>query len=78
MRLCRLLDIKHLDYCEALTLMRGLVEAKRRSPGPEVLMLLEHEPVVTMGRRADEGEIAASIQRLRGQRPAVHHIERGG
>lgn len=78
MRPCRLLDIKHLDYCEALTLMRGLAEAKRRSPGPEVLMLLEHEPVITMGRRAGTGEITASLQRLRGQGPAVYHIERGG
>lgn len=78
MRPCRLLEIRHLDYCEALTLMRGLAEAKRRSPGPEVLMLLEHEPVVTMGRRANEGEITASRRRLRGQGLAVHHIERGG
>jgi lipoate-protein ligase B len=74
----RLLDIDHLAYTEALALMRGLVELKKGSAQPEILMLLEHEPVLTMGRRSDACEIRVSQKYLEDQGIGVHHIERGG
>ncbi|MEJ2098427.1 MAG: hypothetical protein P8X68_00455 [Desulfobacterales bacterium] len=74
----RLLDIDHLAYTEALALMRGLVELKKGSVQPEILMLLEHEPVLTMGRRSDACEIRVSQKYLEDQGIGVHHIERGG
>ena len=74
----RLLDIDQLAYTEALALMRGLVELKKGSAQPEILMLLEHEPVLTMGRRSDACEIRVSQTYLEAQGIGVHRIERGG
>ena len=74
----RFLDIDHLAYTEALALMRGLVELKKNSAQPEILMLLEHEPVLTMGRRSQESEILASRKCLEEQGISIHRIERGG
>jgi lipoate-protein ligase B len=72
------LDLEHLAYPQALALMRGLVEIKKGSDRPEILMLLEHEPVLTMGRRSQESEILASRECLLDQGISVHRIERGG
>jgi lipoate-protein ligase B len=74
----RFLDIDHLAYTQALTLMRCLVELKQGSAQPEILMLLEHEPVLTMGRRSDACEIRVSQKYLDTHGIRVHRIERGG
>lgn len=74
----RLLDLDHLAYTEALALMRGLVEHKKGGDRPEILMLLEHEPVLTMGRRSQDSEILVSEACLEEQGVSVHRIERGG
>ncbi len=74
----RFLDIDHLAYTQALSLMRGLVELKKSSVQPEILMLLEHEPVLTMGRRSQESEILATRECLKDHGISVHRIERGG
>ena len=73
-----LLDLPHLAYVEALGLMRGLVEKKHRVPFPEVLILLEHEPVLTMGRRAQSSDILVSEEVLAREGIMVHKVERGG
>jgi lipoate-protein ligase B len=74
----RFLDIDQLAYAQALALMRGLVELKKGSAQPEILMLLEHEPVLTMGRRSQDSEILATRKCLKEQGISVHRIERGG
>ena len=75
---CYLLDIKHLDYTEALDLMRRLATIKGQSEFPEVLITTEHEPVLTMGRRAGPQDVVASQTMLSQAQVTVHHIERGG
>jgi len=59
--------------------MLGLVEAKR-SGGltREVLMLVEHEPVITLGRRAGQGDILAPDHVLDKLGVKVRRVERGG
>jgi lipoate-protein ligase B len=74
----RFLDIDQLAYAQALALMRGLVELKKGGAQPEILMLLEHEPVLTMGRRSQDSEILATREYLKEQGISVHRIERGG
>ncbi len=74
----RFLDLDHLTYTQALALMRGLVELKKGSAQPEILMMLEHEPVLTMGRRSQDSEILATRKCLTEQGISVHRIERGG
>ncbi len=73
-----LLSLKRLAYDKALNLMRGLAEIKTRSTGPEVLIITEHEPVLTMGRRADSSDILVDRAVLDEEGISVHRVERGG
>jgi lipoyl(octanoyl) transferase len=52
-----LLDLGVVPYLEAWQLQRGLARAVGAGEIPDTVMLLEHPPVVTLGRRADEGEL---------------------
>jgi lipoate-protein ligase B len=74
----KFLNLEHLAYDAALKLMRGLVEIKRRSKWPEILILVEHEPIFTMGRRAEASDILASRDDLAKKGIRVHRVERGG
>ena len=74
----RFLNLDHLSYDAALELMRGLVEMKRRSKWPEILILVEHDPIFTMGRRAEASDILASRDDLTEKGIRVRRVERGG
>jgi lipoyl(octanoyl) transferase len=68
-----------VPYLNALELQRDL--ARRRITGEideDVLLLLEHPPVVTLGRTAKEAHIVSSPERLRARGVEVHEVERGG
>ena len=68
-----------VPYSIALELQRDL--ARRRITGEideDVLLLLEHPPVVTLGRTAKEAHILSSPERLRARGVEVHEVERGG
>lgn len=74
----RLLDLPRLPYLEVLDLMRGLVAAKVAGELPEVLLLVEHEPVLTMGRRSAEEDLKVSEACLQAKGIGLHRVERGG
>ena len=57
MRPAHLLDLGLVPYLEAWQLQRVLARAVGAGEIPDTVMLLEHPPVVTLGRRADEGEL---------------------
>ena len=68
-----------LPYGHALELQRDI--ARRRITGEideDVLLLLEHPPVVTLGRTAKEGHLVASPERLQTRGVEVFEVERGG
>lgn len=68
-----------VPYLEALELQRDL--ARRRITGEineDLLLLLEHPPVVTLGRTAKEAHIVSSPDRMRARGVEVHEVERGG
>ena len=68
-----------VPYAIALELQRDL--ARRRIAGEiddDILLLLEHPPVVTLGRTAKEAHIVSSPERLRARGVEVHEVERGG
>jgi len=52
-----LLDLGVVPYREAWELQRALAGAVSQRAIPETVVFLEHPPVVTLGRRAEEGEL---------------------
>jgi lipoyl(octanoyl) transferase len=46
-----------VPYGEAWDLQRSLAAAVSQGAIPDTVLLLEHPPVITMGRRTDEGEL---------------------
>lgn len=67
-----------VPYQEALDLQHHLVAARKEGRIDDVLILLEHPPVLTLGRRADETHIIASPDLLARKGISVHRVERGG
>ncbi len=65
-------------YDAAHQLQLELVEARQRGLIGDTLLLLEHEPVITLGRRAEEGHILAAPEALAREGVVVRRIERGG
>lgn len=66
-----------MGYAQALELQRAAASRVARD-GNEALLLLEHEPVYTLGRNAAEEDILWSPERLREVSIDVHESDRGG
>jgi lipoyl(octanoyl) transferase len=52
-----LLSLGETPYVEAWELQRSLAAAVQQGAIPDAIVLLEHPPVVTVGRRTDENEL---------------------
>lgn len=60
-------------------LFQSMVEAKKRGESvDELILVVQHPTVLTMGRRADEGNLLANPEMLRGMGVDCVQIERGG
>ena len=53
----QLLNLGATPYAEAWELQRSLAAAVLEGARPDTVVLLEHPPVVTLGRRTDEDEL---------------------
>jgi len=73
-----LLNLGIEPYGPMQELQNTLVEARQRELIGDALLLLEHTPVITLGRRANEAHILASGDVLAREGIEVHHTERGG
>lgn len=67
-----------IRYREALELQRSLHSLRRRNEVPNLVLALEHEPVITLGRSADPRHILADPQALEEIGVEVVEVERGG
>jgi lipoyl(octanoyl) transferase len=79
----RELEVRRLGvvpYNEALATQRQLVEERRAGHVPDLLLLLQHPPVITLGVKGDGGRanIVATDTRLAELGIAVHETGRGG
>ncbi len=76
---CAVLSLGGLvPYEQGLALQRRLAEQRASGQVPDTLVLLEHAPVITLGRRGSRQDILASPERLRGLGIAVVETNRGG
>jgi lipoyl(octanoyl) transferase len=53
----QLVNLGTVDYREAWDLQRSIAEAVARGAVPDTVLLLEHPPTVTLGRRTEPGEL---------------------
>jgi lipoyl(octanoyl) transferase len=72
------LYLGRMGYSEALELQNELAELRYQNRIGNVLLLLEHPPVLTLGRNAGRGNIVASDELLAARGVEVHQIKRGG
>jgi lipoyl(octanoyl) transferase len=67
-----------VPYRDAWQRQHDLVAARRRDDIPDQLLLLEHEPVLTLGRTSDEKHVLASPEELARRGIELIRTERGG
>jgi lipoyl(octanoyl) transferase len=67
-----------VDYEEALALQERVRAARQATTVPDVMLLLEHPPVYTRGRRSAAGELSMGEDWYAQQGIAVVEVNRGG
>lgn len=78
MTTCAMVDLGSLDYLEALALQRRVHSRVANGDIPNVLLLLQHPPVYTIGRRTDREDVLASDAKLSELGVDVCRTDRGG
>ncbi len=76
--LLHLVHLGRVDYAEALAVQQELVALRQQQRIGDVLLLLEHPPVLTLGRNAHRANILASDEELAKRGIGIHEINRGG
>ena len=66
------------DYAQALELQMRICARKKAGPAPDVLLLLEHPPVITLGRNGDWHNLVVPEEILRARGVTRYRVDRGG
>jgi lipoyl(octanoyl) transferase len=72
------LNLGRCEYATALRLQESLVELRQQARVPNVLLFVEHPPVITLGRNARQANIVVPQGWLAARGVEVHEINRGG
>jgi len=75
---CYLYNIEHMSYTKALSLQLELHARCVSGEIPGVLLLLEHDPVITMGVKTAQDNILAAPQTLDREGVELVRTDRGG
>ena len=73
-----LIQLGTVDYATALTLQQKLVALRKEEKIGDVLLLLEHKPVITLGRNAKAVHVVASPELLKKRGVELFECDRGG
>ena len=73
-----LLQPGRISYAEGLRLQAEVVAARKAGAIGDTLLLLEHPPVLTLGRNSTRANILASDEVLARKGVEIHEINRGG
>jgi lipoyl(octanoyl) transferase len=71
-------QLGQVDYGEGLRLQRKAVDLRKAGEIGDVLLLLEHSPVITLGRNAKAAHVLASPDALAARGVEVFACDRGG
>ena len=78
MRICELRQLHTVTYENGLRLQQRLAELRQRDEIEDQLLLLEHPPVITLGRGGKAANLLASADVLREQKVRFFETTRGG
>ena len=78
LRTCEVRRAGSLPFAEAFAWQRHLVAERQAGRIPDQLLLLEHPPVVTMGRNGQAGNLLLSPELLAARGIDFHETDRGG
>jgi lipoyl(octanoyl) transferase len=67
-----------VDYLTSTNLQQRLVSLRKEGSIPDTLLLLEHPPVITLGRNANARNVLASRDELANRGVEVFECDRGG
>jgi lipoyl(octanoyl) transferase len=73
-----LLHLGRVPYTEALAIQQQVISARKQNLVADTLLLLEHPPVLTLGRNAHRSNVLASDDLLAQRGVELHEINRGG
>jgi lipoyl(octanoyl) transferase len=76
--LISLIQLGTVDYANCLRLQQQLVALRKEEKIGDVLLLLEHKPVITLGRNAKAANIVASPELLAQRGVELFECDRGG
>jgi lipoyl(octanoyl) transferase len=71
-------QLGRVDYATGLRLQQTLVDLRKRDEISNVLLLLEHTPVITLGRNAKRSNVLASDEFLKQRGVELFECDRGG
>ena len=73
-----LLHLGRVPYGEALAIQHQVIASRKQNLIADTLLLLEHPPVLTLGRNAVRSNVVASDEFLAQRGIELHEINRGG
>ena len=73
-----LLQLGRIPYAEGLAIQQRIVAARKAGEIGDTLLLIEHPPVLTLGRNATRTNILATDKLLAQKGVEIHEINRGG
>jgi lipoyl(octanoyl) transferase len=76
--LISVLQLGTIDYATGLALQQQLVALRKEEKIGDVLLLLEHKPVITLGRNAKAANVVASPELLAQRGVELFECDRGG
>ncbi len=72
------LQLGTLSYADGLAMQNRVIELRKAGAVGNVLLLLQHTPVVTLGRNAQRQHVIASEEQLAAKGVKVYECDRGG
>lgn len=73
-----ILSLGQCDYKKALDIQYDILKKRQENEIGDTLILVEHPPVITLGRHAQESNIVVSEDYLKEKGVSLYNINRGG
>ena len=73
-----LVHLGRVPYGEAMAIQEQVIAARKQDLIGDTLLLLEHPPVLTLGRNAHRSNVLANEELLARRGVELHEVNRGG